>query len=317
MMQSRISAVVPNFNHASLLPRSIGSLAGQSVLPLEVIVVDDASTDNSLQVLAELARKYPTVRVCPNEKNLGVNGSLNRGLQLARGDFVLFPAADDEVRPGLFEHAVRMFEQYPKAGLFSGLCEWRCTVSGMTWLQGAGMPARACYLSPEEMVGLARRGQLHIAGQHAIYRKEAIVAAGGWRPELQWFSDWMGGHTVSFRHGMTFVPEVLSNFYLFPTSYYNAKASVHAERRAVMLRLLGVLGDAAHADVYPRIKASGILGDFGPSMVRVVLGHRQHWSALTPAFIRHAARRSAEIAGRRYFPDWLARFCLRVFYGRR
>ena len=68
---------------------------------------------------------------------------------------------------------------------------------------------------------------------------------------------------------------------------------------------------------HPRIKASGILGDFGPSMARVVLGHRQHWSVLTPAFIRHAARRSAEIAGRRYFPDWLARFCLRVFYGRR
>src|SRR5882724_656161 len=97
-----ISAIVPNFNHAQYLPRSVGALLDQPLLPCEIIVVDDASTDNSLEVLDGLARKHPLVRVLPNEKNLGCNASMNRAMAQAKADFVLFTAADDEVRSGVF-----------------------------------------------------------------------------------------------------------------------------------------------------------------------------------------------------------------------
>src|SRR5258708_5896863 len=109
-----ISAVVPNFNHAQYLPRSIGALLNQPLLPCEIIVVDDASTDNSLEVLKDLASKHPLIRVLPNEKNMGVNASMNRGMAQTRGDYVLFTAADDEVRPGVFEHHTRMIRAHPQ-----------------------------------------------------------------------------------------------------------------------------------------------------------------------------------------------------------
>jgi glycosyltransferase involved in cell wall biosynthesis len=317
MSEILISAVLPNFNHARLLPRSVGALANQTVPPHEIIVVDDGSTDNSLEVLDTLARQYPMVRVCTNERNLGVNESYSRGLALSQGNYVLLPAADDEVRPILFENVIRMFRQYPQAGVCSGICEWRDTVTGRVWYKGVGMPNQPCFLSPADMVRLARRGKLAINSQHAVYKKAALLEAGGWLPELKWFGDWFGGYAVGFRYGMCHVPEVLSNFYLYPQSYYNADAHARAQRRAVMGLMLDYLDRAQYTDVAPRIRASGLLGEFGWPMARLVAGRPRDRKYLTPSFIWHAMRRSAELIGRRFFPDRLARWCLKVFYGRR
>src|SRR5882724_7160314 len=98
-----LSVVVPNYNHAHYLPECLESLLQQSVEPLEIIVIDDCSTDNSVTVLEEFCRKNPRVSYCRNEKNLGVLATLNRAVQMIRGEYVIFPGADDRVLPGYFE----------------------------------------------------------------------------------------------------------------------------------------------------------------------------------------------------------------------
>src|ERR1043166_928885 len=311
-----ISIIIPNYNHAQYLQRSVGALLCQSVLPSEIIVADDASTDNSIEVLEGLAKQNSIVRICRNERNLGVNVSMNRALTFARGDYVGFFPADDESRPGLIENVARMFRQYPNAGLCSGISEWRCTATGLRWYNGGGMPKTHCYLTPNEMVKLSRRGRLAINNQNVVFRRSAFVEAGTWLPELKWFTDWFADCVIGFRHGMCHIPEVLANFYLHPNSYYNSTAHAHAERRAVMAKILDHLESDKYAAVAPLIRDSGFMGHFGWQMLRLVASRPKRWQFLTPAFLRQAAKRSAEIVGRRYFPDWLAKFCLKTFYRR-
>ncbi len=310
----RASVVVPNYNHAKYLPRCLDALLHQTVPPHEVIVIDDASQDDSLEVLQSYARRHPLLRVVRNEQNCGVCFTLNRGLEMAEGDYVCFPAADDEVLPGLFEHLLPLLAEHPRAGAASGMTEWRCQSTGLTWVHGVTMPDQPCFLDPDAMVRLAKSGRLAMSGQHMLYKKSALLDAGGWIPELRWFTDAFGGWVVGFRHGVCHTPKVLSIFNLFPTSFYNAaQASV---RRDVMDQLLRLLEGDRFADVTPRIRSSGVLGGFGPAMLRVVLRHRVHWPFLSAAFLRHTARRSAELAGRRLLPKKLADLALRVFRGR-
>ena len=315
MSEPCISIIIPNYNHAQYLPRSVGALLKQSVLPSEIIVADDASTDNSLEVLEALAKQSPIVRISRNERNLGVNATMNCALTLARGDYVGFFPADDESRPGLIENVVRMFRQYPNAGLCSGISEWRCTATGLRWYNGGGMPKHHCYLTPADMVKLSRHGRLAINNQNVVFRRSAFVEAGTWLPELRWFTDWFADCVVGFRHGMCHIPEVLANFYLHPNSYYNSTAHAHKERRAVMAKILDHLESKKYADVTPLIRESGFMGHFGLQMVKLVVSKRKYWPFLTPAFIRQAGKRSAEVIGRRYFPDCLTRLCLKIFYG--
>ena len=312
-----ISAIIPNFNHAQYLPRSVASFLNQPLLPSEIIIVDDASTDNSLEVIDSLAKKHSLIRVLRNEQNMGVNASMNRAMEQAKGNYVLFTAADDEIRPGVFEHATRMLRAHPEAGLCSGIAEWRCMKTGQTWYNGGAMPNKECFLSPTEMAGLAKKGRLAINNQNTVYKKSALMEAGGWIPELHWFSDWFADCAVGFRYGMCHVPEVLSNFYLNPGSYYNATSQKHGERRVVLKRIVEYLENPRFSDVAPWVRKSGFMGVFGWPMMRVVLSDHRYWKYLTPAFVRQAGKRSAEVVGRRFFPDWLARLCQKAFYGRK
>lgn len=315
MNEPRISVVVPNYNHARYLPDCLQALLNQPVPLEEIIVLDDASTDDSVQVMQSFARKFPVIKVRTNERNLGVCQTMNRGMDLAQGDYVFFTAADDVIKPALFERSLPLLRAHPEAGLCSGICEWRYVGAGLTFYVGGTMPQKAGYVSPEQMVALGRRGQLTIAAQSAIFKKSALRQAGGWVPEMRWFTDFFGSFVVGFRHGICFVPEVLSVFNLHANSYYNA-ANSQAERREVLQLMLDLLRSDTYADVAPRISQSGILGAFGGLALQVVLGHRHNWEYLTWPLTRRAGRRCAEVVGRRILPHRLKRFCLEKFYGR-
>jgi glycosyltransferase involved in cell wall biosynthesis len=316
MTLPRVSVIVPNYNHSALLPRCLGALLNQSHMPDEIIVMDDKSTDNSMEVLLEFDKKYPVVRVHRNEQNMGVNKTLNLGLKLASHDYVFFTAADDEVKPGIFAHTLPMLAAHPQAGLACGMCEWRCTATGMKWYMGSNTPGRAGYLAPAELIRFAKRGRLTLSSQCSIFNKAAYIRAGACIPELKWFTDWFNTYVVAFRHGVCFIPEVLSVFYLHPNSYYNSAQSL-PERRETMNRLLCFLESPEFADVSPVVRESGMLGGFGYTMARVMIGDRAHRQFFNFPFLRHLLRRCAEVVGRRWFPDWLARACLKLFYGRR
>ena len=83
-----LSVVVPNYNHARYLESALRAHLEQTRPPLEVIVVDDASTDDSVAIVERLARDHPRLRLIRLAKNGGVNAAINRGLREARGDYV-------------------------------------------------------------------------------------------------------------------------------------------------------------------------------------------------------------------------------------
>jgi hypothetical protein len=93
---------------------------------------------------------------------------MKRAMSLARGDYVLFTAADDELRPR-FSSTRHGCRATPQAGFCSGICEWRCTRTAIL-LNGGRMPNEACYLSPAEMVKLSQRSRLAINNQAPFTR---------------------------------------------------------------------------------------------------------------------------------------------------
>ena len=92
-----ISVIIPNYNCADYLVRSVSSALHQTFYDLEVIVVDDGSTDDSLSLLSPLASDA-RLRIIPTT-NRGVAAARNRGLDEAKGDFILFLDADDALHP--------------------------------------------------------------------------------------------------------------------------------------------------------------------------------------------------------------------------
>ncbi|MBQ2374757.1 MAG: glycosyltransferase family 2 protein [Alistipes sp.] len=110
---SHISVIIPLYNKANEIERTLQSVARQSVQPLEVIVVDDGSTDGSAEVVA--AMDLPFVRLI-RQRNGGVSAARNHAMKLAQGEWVALLDGDDYWQPEYLENVERMIELYPAAG---------------------------------------------------------------------------------------------------------------------------------------------------------------------------------------------------------
>ncbi|MBV9010247.1 MAG: glycosyltransferase [Verrucomicrobia bacterium] len=125
-----VSIVVPCFNQGCYLPSAIESCLAQTHPNIEVIVINDGSTDNT----DEAAARYPSIRYIAQE-NRGVGNARNAGLEHSRGEYVQFIDADDRLTPGAIESHLECFSAHPEAGFVVGDIEWineegKCTGRG-------------------------------------------------------------------------------------------------------------------------------------------------------------------------------------------
>ncbi|MGH9424904.1 MAG: glycosyltransferase family 2 protein, partial [Terriglobia bacterium] len=120
-----VSVVIPSYNRAHLLSRTINSVLAQTFQDFELIVVDDGSEDETPRVLQEFCD--PRIRLLRLGRNYGGNHARNRGLQAARGPWMAFLDSDDEWLPGMLEQQVaRARETHDtRATVVLCLCEQR------------------------------------------------------------------------------------------------------------------------------------------------------------------------------------------------
>lgn len=122
-MAPLVSMVVPVWNVARLLPRCLDSLLAQTHRPLEIIVVDDGSTDGSTEVMLGYHQRHPEVQVV-TQRHRGIGPARNAGLSIAHGEYVFFVDADDWVEPHFVADLVGLAEDTAADVVVSGL--WFC-----------------------------------------------------------------------------------------------------------------------------------------------------------------------------------------------
>lgn len=265
MMTADLSVFLANYNHARYLPRALDAILTQSVRPREVIVLDDASTDDSLHVLSQYARRHDNLRVVRNDRNLGVVPTYNRGIALAQGKYLFLAAADDFVVPGFFESAVAQLEAHPHAGVCCGYESFRRGDDGEVVEAPSGWCAEPTYFTPDD---LARKLRSALAAHAAICRRDAMVEVGGYHEDLAWYSDWFAYLVIGFRHGLVHVPATLAVRTLGLSEQYSAAAGKGEKHVAVLGSLLDKLLSPAFADVAPYFRRTAVLAHFGPDLLR-------------------------------------------------
>lgn len=117
-MKSLISIIIPIFNHAQCIERSLFSISKQTYRPVEIIIVDDGSTDNLTLKLEEILRKDWThdlfIKIF-RQKNMGAATARNRGLVEAKGEYVIFWDADTIAAEEMLAKMVAALELQPEA----------------------------------------------------------------------------------------------------------------------------------------------------------------------------------------------------------
>ncbi|PCR89642.1 glycosyltransferase family 2 protein [Natrinema ejinorense] len=191
---TRVSVIIPTYNRAATLPIAIDSALEQTVDDLEVVVVDDGSTDDTDSVLA--AYDDPRVRPVVHATNRGANVARNTGLEYARGEYVAFLDSDDEWHPEKLERQLAALEDR-SSDWVGTYCDSAYDLSGTTGrlrstaaavlARGDDEPTRE---GNEELIGeiLADNVQPG-AGSTLLVRTEVARDAGGFDEDLDRFQD--------------------------------------------------------------------------------------------------------------------------------
>lgn len=132
-MTQTVSVVIAAFNREDVITRAIDSAIGQTVQPLELIVVDDGSTDGTCAAVDRMKAQDARIRLIRSEKNEGAAAARNRGVLSARGDFVAFLDSDDEWLPSHLQRKLSLAWENPDVALLFGA--FYVHDGRRTWLQ--------------------------------------------------------------------------------------------------------------------------------------------------------------------------------------
>lgn len=201
-MAPRVSAVIPTYDRADLVGGAIESVLDQTVDDVEVVVVDDGSTDDTWSVLQAYADRDDRVRPLRNEENRGIPATMNRGVEAARGEFVGVFGDDDRWRPTKVEKQLAAFERVGDdyCGVYTGGVirdESGAVVERV-------MPGRAGDLYPDALVE-----NVVLPHSSHLVRRECLEAVGGFDESFAIACDWDLTVRLSKRWKWAFVPEVL------------------------------------------------------------------------------------------------------------
>jgi len=118
-----VSTIIPVFNRPTLLREAVQSVLDQTYRPIEIIIVDDESTDDTPDCIRSLVTAYPDVVRTARQKNAGPGVARETGRKMAQGEFIQYLDSDDILLPGKFEKQVAALRSNPAAGV--AYC-WTC-----------------------------------------------------------------------------------------------------------------------------------------------------------------------------------------------
>ncbi|WP_060668318.1 glycosyltransferase family 2 protein [Oceanobacillus caeni] len=105
-----ISVIIPVYNVEEYLEECLNSIINQTYKHIEVIIINDGSTDNSYKVINEYANNYKNMKVI-NQKNAGQSVARNKGMEIAKGKYIYFLDSDDYILPETFDNLVQQLEK--------------------------------------------------------------------------------------------------------------------------------------------------------------------------------------------------------------
>jgi glycosyltransferase involved in cell wall biosynthesis len=215
----RMSVVIPNYNHGHLIEQSLAAIARQTMLPFEVLVVDDGSTDDSVARLQALAAKLPWLRIHQHPENRGVNVACNTGIGLVSGDFVLFSAADDCMSPEMVERASAAVSAFPATGIvFSDHSEMSPDGTSVRVIP-LDLSQTRQYFSPADFIRLMQKSFFYFHVSCVWFDVGLLRSLGGFPPEVRWHGDLLAAYAAAFERGAVYVPGAVSYLRVSPSSY--------------------------------------------------------------------------------------------------
>jgi glycosyltransferase involved in cell wall biosynthesis len=207
---------MPCYNHGRFVGESVTAILAQTFADFELIVVDDASRDDSVPLLRELARKDARVKVIVHDQNRGASRSRNDGLRAAGGEFVAFCDADDVWKPDKLGRQIRLLEEHPDSDITycdSQIIDETGRLTGEVYSDQHPPPP-----APSGDLFTALCARTFINMQTVLARRRPLGERLWFDEHIKWVEDWWQWILLARHHRFLYEPASLALYRVHPQS---------------------------------------------------------------------------------------------------
>ena len=285
-----ISILLVNYNDARYLHTSLEGILAQTDPADEIIVVDDGSTDESVQYARTMLARHPNAHLIQHGRNRGQNAAIQRALVEATSDYVVWASSDDLLLPRFIERSREVLARYLGCGIcFSQLCAWRegtrevVEYSASNHDAAFNLGASAKYYSPDELREILRNHYLWISGNTVLARRDLLIEMGGFDPQLRRHADWFSFYAIALRAGACGIPETLAMMRERGGAYSRSGAENRGQQANVLRMLLDTSKQLRHRELLAAFRESpSTLGPFGRAVASANIWRVRHFDFILP-----------------------------------
>lgn len=233
-----VSVIIPAFNAEATLREALSSAMASTYREIEIIVIDDGSTDATAKLVAEFADRDNRVRL-HQQDNGGVSAAFNAGLTRARGDYVARLDADDLWHPRKLEKQIALLQLQPEAAFIYAF---------VRYIDGSGRVLRDAPQQRFPRHAFCRSIYESLMGGNssALMKRAAVEAAGGYDEALSSWEDLLLQLRILAAHPIAFVPEYLVGYRVRPQSLSADPENMLRSWREARQRIDRILPAAPH-----------------------------------------------------------------------
>ena len=307
-MSVDLSIIIPNYNHAQFFPGVIENCFEDNPLTTEVIVIDDGSTDESLERLRGIQPHFENLRVVALEENAGVPNALNKGIELAKGKWMLFRAADDLFPDDALKFFADTINNFSDCGLVTGDVSFFENNLTHQTVEKTGISDQTKHITYTNYLNDYGGNIIH--GTSSFVRREWISELGGFDNHLKWHSDWYVLMEIGLTKGFVYIPETLGAMRLNPQSYNSVGTFDQRKRNEVLKQLIYQLD--ANSSFKEALLRNGCLDFFGEPLNPAIEEYAKNPASYREAFqeISCDVKKARSLTGLKYvFRQFLEEHC--------
>lgn len=282
----RVSVILPIYNAMSFIANAVESILAQTYQDFELILIDDCSTDGTIEILNKFVDTR--IQLIKNTSNLGLVGSLNKGLTIASGEYIARMDHDDIAMPFRFDRQIKFLDKYPEISILG---------TGYRLVDASGKLGVA-YIPPEshDEVEWALSFICPLAHPTVMMRRNVVELAGGYLESASYAEDYDLWERLSHNSRFANIADPLlllrkhsSNM----SKVWSSDGAVVAARVAKK-RINYLLGDSLSDDSIKCIYSQGAISNHNPVVaVEAIIRLHKIYKAKSPLIAKKITRDAA------------------------
>lgn len=232
-MTPQISVCIPVYNGGGFIGEAITSVIGQTFTDFELLVVDNASTDDTVEIVRQF--DDPRIRLIEEKEHLPAVGNWNRATAMCSGRYLKLLCADDALAPTCLERQFAALESHPQACLAAGLRDI-VDENGTSLIRARGLAGMNGFVPGHDVIALSVRRGTNVLGEPAsvLMRAQTVRAAGLWSGDLPYMIDLEFYFRLLQYGGVFAIQEPLAKFRVHASSW-SASVGRHQASQSIQL----------------------------------------------------------------------------------